>query len=121
MIHKPSTTDLDLVVQVCGWGEKTLGITEWKGFIAPNFSKPPTNLTTSQCLKPLTDPIQNKVWMLPRLFLLFFQLTRFPPKLFAVPGLEDDEEEALDQLRMLEEEMHDMCSVPWLRKIKTSC
>jgi len=25
-------------------------------------------------------------------------------------GLEDDEEEALDQLRMLEEEMHDMCS-----------
>ena len=34
--------------------------------------------------------------------------------LFAVPGLEDDEEEALDQLRMLEEEMHDMCSVPWL-------
>ena len=43
-----------------------------------------------------------------------FPTETHPSRGVSVPGLEDDEEEALDQLRMLEEEMHDMCSVPCL-------
>ena len=36
-----------------------------------------------------------------------------------MPGLEDDEENALDELRMLEEEMHDMCAEPGVAPAST--
>ena len=60
----------------------------------------------------LQKGLQQTFWLYPELSV---------DTLHRPEGLEDDEEEALDQLRLLEEEMHDICSEPLVAFTALKC